>query len=237
MDEELMAEVRSAMTQWPGRHPHATIAEIEQAVEEQIARIRVAILEQVICQACGTTTVRRSQAERQLTVPGDEAVHLQRGYAVCPSCGTGLFPPGWGARPAPEQLLSLYPSVHCPIRNDPALRAGAGAASLLDGRQRVQGDRTAARRAGRSSARGRGGRGAGPGAPGGRVEAPTMEVQQLSADGAMVPLLHGIWAEARTLTVGIVGQQPGPKGMEVHAHRPAAFIRYAWIPTLRVALR
>ena len=104
MDEELMAEVRSAMAQWRGTHPHATFAEIEQAVEEQIARIRVAMLEQVvadgpkqeqvICQSCGSTMVRRSQAERQLTVQGDEAVHLERNYAVCPSCGTSLFPPG-----------------------------------------------------------------------------------------------------------------------------------------------
>src|SRR5918912_1156225 len=31
-------------------------------------------------------------------------------------------------------------------------------------------------------------------------------VQQLSADGAMVPLLHGTWAEVRTLAIGIIGQ-------------------------------
>jgi YgiT-type zinc finger domain-containing protein len=104
MDDELMAEVRSAMMSWRGTHPHATFAEIEEAVEEQIARIRVRMLEQVvadgprqeqpICGACGTTMVPRREAERQLTVQGDEAVHLRRPYAVCPSCGAGLFPPG-----------------------------------------------------------------------------------------------------------------------------------------------
>jgi hypothetical protein len=51
------------------------------------------------------------------------------------------------------------------------------------------------------------------------------EVQQLSADGAMVPLLHGTWAEVRTLTIGIVGKQPGPKGVEVHAHDISYFCR------------
>ena len=76
----------------------------EQAVEEQITRIRVQMLEQVVadgpkqdrpvCRECGTTMVPRSEAERQLTVQGDEAVHLARSYAVCPSCGAGLFPPG-----------------------------------------------------------------------------------------------------------------------------------------------
>lgn len=104
MDEELMGEVRSAMKQWRGTHPHASFAEIEQAVEEQITRIRVQMLEQVVadgpkqdrpvCRECGTTMVPRSEAERQLTVQGDEAVHLARSYAVCPSCGAGLFPPG-----------------------------------------------------------------------------------------------------------------------------------------------
>ena len=104
MDDELMAEVRSAMQQWRGTHPHATFAAIEQAVEEQITRIRVRMLEQVvaagptqeqpICPACGTTMVPRSQQTRELTVQGDEAVQLDRAYTVCPSCGTGLFPPG-----------------------------------------------------------------------------------------------------------------------------------------------
>ncbi len=99
-----MDEVRSAMTGWRATHPHATFAEIEQAVEEQITRIRAQMLEQVvaagpkqerpICQACGTSMVPRSEAERQVTVQGDAAVHLQRSYAVCPSCGAGLFPPG-----------------------------------------------------------------------------------------------------------------------------------------------
>jgi YgiT-type zinc finger domain-containing protein len=104
MDEELMAEVRSAMAQWRGTHPHATFAEIEQAVEEQITRIRVRMLEQVVadgpkqeqvmCQTCGTTMVVRKQGDRELTVQGDDVVHLHRPYTMCPSCGTGLFPPG-----------------------------------------------------------------------------------------------------------------------------------------------
>ena len=43
------------------------------------------------------------------------------------------------------------------------------------------------------------------------------QIQELSADGAMVPLLHGTWAEARTLAIGIVGQRAGPAGPAVHA--------------------
>jgi YgiT-type zinc finger domain-containing protein len=104
MDEELMTEVRSAMTSWRATHPHATFAEMEEAVEAQITRIRARMLEQVVtdgptperlvCRACGATMAPKQQVERQLTVQGDEAVHLRRPYAVCPSCGAGLFPPG-----------------------------------------------------------------------------------------------------------------------------------------------
>jgi YgiT-type zinc finger domain-containing protein len=104
MDEDVMAGVRSALASWRATHPHATFAEIEEAVEEQIVRIRARMLEQVvadgpshdhpICRACGATMVPRSEGVRELTVAGDEAVHLQRPYAVCPSCGAGLFPPG-----------------------------------------------------------------------------------------------------------------------------------------------
>lgn len=104
MDENMMSEVERGMARWRSTHPHATFAEIEAAVEEQITRIRVQLLEEVvaagltqdhpICPACGTTMAPRRQGERQLTVQGDEAVHLERSYVVCPSCGTGLFPPG-----------------------------------------------------------------------------------------------------------------------------------------------
>lgn len=104
MDEDLMADVRGAMMEWRATHPHATFAEIETAVEEQVSRIRARMVEQVIaagptrerpiCRACGATMVPKQEEERQVTMPGDAAVHLRRRYAVCPSCGAGLFPPG-----------------------------------------------------------------------------------------------------------------------------------------------
>jgi hypothetical protein len=61
-----------------------------------------------------------------------------------------------------------------------------------------------------------------------RAEAPTVEgrqVQQVSADGAMVPLLQGTWAEVRTLAVGVVEQRQGAHGPEVHAHDVSYFSR------------
>ena len=48
-------------------------------------------------------------------------------------------------------------------------------------------------------------------------------LQQLSVDGAMVPLLHGEWAEVKTLVIGTV-EEPGLGG-EVHARDLSYFSR------------
>ena len=50
-------------------------------------------------------------------------------------------------------------------------------------------------------------------------------MHQLSADGAMVPLRHGLWAEVRTLALGVVGWRWGPKGIEVHTDQVSYFSR------------
>src|SRR6266566_3315557 len=42
-------------------------------------------------------------------------------------------------------------------------------------------------------------------------------VQYLSADGAMVPLVGGEWAEVKTLAIGVVEVRPGEDGLpEAH---------------------
>jgi hypothetical protein len=48
-------------------------------------------------------------------------------------------------------------------------------------------------------------------------------LQQLSVDGAMVPLLHGEWAEVKTLVIGTL-EDPVPEG-EAHARELSYFSR------------
>ena len=49
---------------------------------------------------------------------------------------------------------------------------------------------------------------------------------QISADGAMVPLLHGIWAEVKTLVVGEVQPVVEEKGEKVvHTRKLSYFSR------------
>jgi hypothetical protein len=52
------------------------------------------------------------------------------------------------------------------------------------------------------------------------------EKMQISADGAMVPLLHGVWAEVRTLVVGEVHNRKQKDGKrEVHTRNLSYFSR------------
>ncbi len=46
--EQLAREVLSAMKEWPSQHPQATFAEREEAREEQVAKLRARMLEEVV---------------------------------------------------------------------------------------------------------------------------------------------------------------------------------------------
>jgi uncharacterized protein with PIN domain len=98
-------EADAALRSWRREHPHASFAEIEAAVEEQLTRVRARALAGVLaeparapdplrCAECGQPLESRGHHARAVTVRGDRVVHLRRPYAVCPACGAGLFPPG-----------------------------------------------------------------------------------------------------------------------------------------------
>jgi hypothetical protein len=48
-------------------------------------------------------------------------------------------------------------------------------------------------------------------------------VQQVSVDGAMVPLVHGEWAEVKTLAVGVVGTRRDREGQAVACTRDVSY--------------
>jgi hypothetical protein len=109
---ELSEGALDEMQAWRAAHPRATFREIEDAVEERIARLRARMLEDTAhasparewatappgerpaCPECGRPLDARGQATRTVTAPGEQPVRLRRGYGVCPGCGAGLFPPG-----------------------------------------------------------------------------------------------------------------------------------------------
>jgi hypothetical protein len=100
-----------ALRAWRALHPRATFREIEDAVEEEMRRVRGKLVEELAatgtmqdlsqvpaeerprCDACGAVLQARGQRRRTLRDAGGQAVHLRRSYAVCPTCKVGLFPP------------------------------------------------------------------------------------------------------------------------------------------------
>jgi len=110
--DELAEEVLSGMKEWRMQHATATLRQIEAALDERLGKMRARMLqdaalasaaadlkaaeeaEQPQCVACGAVLVERAVGERQLITQHNQVLKLVRSYGVCPSCGTGLFPPG-----------------------------------------------------------------------------------------------------------------------------------------------
>jgi RNase P subunit RPR2 len=109
--EEQGEDVFAAVAQWRAAHPHATLAEIEQAVDEQINRLRARMIEQTaqasataesevsqgwVCEQCGQPLQARGRAKRRWQTHAGQEVEVERTYVTCPQCGGGFFPPGSG---------------------------------------------------------------------------------------------------------------------------------------------
>ena len=110
--QALSQEVRAEMRQWRLEHPQVTLSEIEQALDERLARLRARMLEDLalasaaadlsaaaeqppaVCPECGSALESRGQKLRQLRTHADQPLSLWRSYGVCPTCQVGFFPPG-----------------------------------------------------------------------------------------------------------------------------------------------
>ncbi|HUZ76902.1 MAG TPA: ISKra4 family transposase [Chloroflexota bacterium] len=219
-------DLQQELHRWCEEHPQATLAEIEQALEEHLNRLRRRLLENELaprgkrgasaaCPACAGQCEARGQRERTLILPGDEQLRLERAYLVCQGCGLGRFPL--------DDVLELLPGSLSPrlqqavVRLSTSLPFGQAAREVAWLLGVSVSERLACRlteKAGTTS-----------------VALHALEVervereqppppagpalQQVSADGAMVPLLHGQWAEVKTVAIGTVLSAPGPDGKAI----------------------
>src|SRR2546429_8666636 len=109
--EEQGEEIFAAVAQWRAAHPKATLAEIEQVVDEQMNRLRARMIEQaaqasataeseanqgLVCEQCGQSLQARGKAQRKWQTQGGKQVEVERSYMTCPHCGGRFFPPGSG---------------------------------------------------------------------------------------------------------------------------------------------
>jgi rubrerythrin len=111
--DEMAEEVMSEVKEWRIAHPRATLSEIEKALDERLAKMRMRLVtdmamasaaaeireaegkEQWVCSACGQGVLEtRGKQERLLTSRDNQTIRLERRYGVCPHCGAGFFPSG-----------------------------------------------------------------------------------------------------------------------------------------------
>ena len=98
-DEELTI-VQRQLVPHPDLREALSLDELRALLLENLALARAAAelaegeAERPACPDCGQPMQRRGHQTRTVTVQGDQAVRLRRAYAVCPACGTGVFPPG-----------------------------------------------------------------------------------------------------------------------------------------------
>jgi hypothetical protein len=85
------------------------LREIETELDTRLSRIRARLLEDLaltsaaalwnkpavppLCPDCHTPLDDAGAKTRTLQTHGGQELELTRSYAVCPACGTGLFPP------------------------------------------------------------------------------------------------------------------------------------------------
>lgn len=97
--------------EWRTAHPRATFREIEYEVEARLGAVREGMLEALAqesvsrdlasqsagerprCGQCGGGLEARGQQLREVVTLRGAKVRLWRTYAVCDTCGAGVFPP------------------------------------------------------------------------------------------------------------------------------------------------
>ena len=101
---EVLTEAQAALRAWAEAHPEATLYEMEVATERQLARVRAALVGEVVasvgtaparpgCPHCGATMQQAGRQERTVLLAHDEPLTLAGPRYRCPACGAGLVPP------------------------------------------------------------------------------------------------------------------------------------------------
>lgn len=109
--DDLFEEASEEVRRWRQKHKKATLTEIEDTVDSELAKMRaqmiqdlalaselanlndVPIEERPKCPRCGEPLSANGKQKRQLVTEHEEAINLSRSKGVCPQCGASSFPP------------------------------------------------------------------------------------------------------------------------------------------------
>lgn len=103
MPHPLPDDPAAAIAQWRADHLRATLAEIEQAVDQRLSAYRAVLItaaasaadpdDRPVCGECDTPLQRVGMRSRHLTTAHAGDLSFTEPAWRCPVCGAGLFPP------------------------------------------------------------------------------------------------------------------------------------------------
>lgn len=109
--EEKAAEMRTRMKAWRDSHPQATFLQIEEALEEELSKLRAEMLsdlanasaaaegetaegERMRCPKCGGVSHQHGYRKRELKGRHDQRIRIERRVMTCARCKHTFFPSG-----------------------------------------------------------------------------------------------------------------------------------------------
>ncbi len=109
---ESFRQASDEVSQWRKKQPKATFSNIENQVDENLARIRADMIQDLVaaseladfkrlpakerpkCPVCGKPLASNGQQKRQLVTSHEQVVELARSKGYCAHCRVSYFPPG-----------------------------------------------------------------------------------------------------------------------------------------------
>jgi RNase P subunit RPR2 len=110
--DELFEEASQEVLRWRQKHKRATLTEIEETVDSELARMRAQMIQDLAmasetadigalpkaerppCPHCGRPLVANGKQKRVLATDYEQGVTLQRSKGYCQHCKLSFFPSG-----------------------------------------------------------------------------------------------------------------------------------------------
>ena len=105
-------QASSEISDWRGQHPRASLTEIENTVDDELAKLRAEMIQELAlesaltdikrlateerpkCPKCGRPLAAHGKQKRRITTTYEQSVELERSKGYCSHCRVSYFPPG-----------------------------------------------------------------------------------------------------------------------------------------------
>ncbi len=104
-------QASSEISDWRSQHPRASLTDIEETVDEELAKVRAAMIQELAlesaltdikrlarkerpkCPSCGRPLAANGKQKRWITTTYEQSVELERSKGYCSNCRVSYFPP------------------------------------------------------------------------------------------------------------------------------------------------